>query len=805
MNIKKICITLLLLSMVVPSFSQAGKTVTIGVVSDGPWEGADDVFQLFKKEIEDLLGGEYRFNLSKDTIKTAEWTAASVKAVMDRMLEDPKIDLVLALGMIASHDACNRGDLPKPVIAPFIMDPEVQDLPRKGKSSGVKNLNYLVALHTVKECLDYFKKIADFDQVMFLSPSFIRDGFPQALTWGRTFMKQTGIGMGTIWVEEPFDKVISQLTPDIQAVYITPLVNIPRPELRKIIAAINHLKIPTFSHMGTTDMEDGALVTIHREMEFLRLARRVALNIQRILMGEDPGTFPVKIKRDVQLTINMKTAKTIGVYPTWDISMEAELLYEEAAAGEPLALMEAINRAIKSNLSLLSKQTAFRTAKYDVRSAAARLRPHIDVSITGAKIDGDRAEGSFGMAAENTISGAVTLTQLIYSEPALAAVSIQRHLRRAREADLDGVTLDIALAAAEAYLDVLRAKALERVQKNNLKKTRSHLELARVRQDLGVSGPSEIHRWDAQYAISRKQLVEAQTMREISEIHLNRVLHHPQGERFNITDMGLASPFLASSDDRLFRSINNPWIYKQFLEFWVEIGLKNAPELAGLDAAIAAKKRYLKSSGYKFYLPTVALQAGVTNYFSKTGKGSEGMDIPAGMAGLFPEPPNDLDWNIGLQFSLNLFSGGAKAADHQKIKLELEKLETDRRVTAEMLEQLIRTRYRLAGTSITTMTLSREAAAAAAKTLDMVTDAYSRGAVSILDLIDAQDADLASDRAAANALYDFLVNMFKAQRSINRLDFLTKTDKQILMMDRFEVFLAKKGITLRKIKKKEKK
>jgi outer membrane protein TolC len=804
MNIKKFLVTLILLSIVFVSFGQAKKKVTIGTAIDGYWYKNDETFQIFKKEIYDLLGDEYDVDFSKENIILGNWTVPSAKAAIDRLLNDPKIDLVLSLGMLTSNDVCKRTHLPKPVIAPFVMDADVQGMPRKGKGSGVKNLNYLVSLRTVIECLDYFKRIVDFDRVVFMNPIFVRDAFPEAMKWGEKFMEQTGLGMDVIWVEEPYEDVIAQLKPDMQAIFITPIVHIPREELKKIIAAVNRLKIPTFSHMGDTDMEDGVLATINKESDFPRLARRVALNIQRILMGEDAGTLPVQFKTEIRLTINMKTAREIGVYPTWDVEAEAELLHEEEEAGEPLALMDAINRAIKSNLELLSKQTGFRAAKQDIRLAAAKLLPKIDISLTGSKIDGDRAASSFGLFAENTLTGSAALTQVLYSEPALANLSIQKHLQRSREAELDQVTLDIALLASEAYLNVLRAKALERVQEANLEKTRTNLELARVRQDLGVSGPSELYRWEAQYSISQQELLDAKTQREVAEIHLNRVIHHPQGERFKITDAGLASPFLKSRDRRLFDSINNQWIFKVFLEFWVAIGLENAPELNRIDAAIAAKKRYLQSTRYKFYAPTVALRAGVDNYFSKTGKGTESSDMGA-LGSLFPAKPNDLDWNIGLQLSFNLFSGGEKFVEHKKVKLELEKLETDRKVLVEMLEQNIRTRYRVASTSVTKMDLSRRASEAATKTLEMVTDAYSRGAVSILDLIDAQDAALVADRAEANSLYDFLVNMFRAQRSINRLDFLTKTDEQILMMDKFEAFLAKKGITLRKRKKDEKK
>lgn len=781
---------------------------------DGRWDTIDPVIQIFKKEIFDLLGNEYDVKFLKENTIIGNWKAQPVKDGLSRLMKDPTVDLVLAVGWIVTSELRRRPALEKPVIVPFVTDAVFQGMPRKGKGTGVKNLNYLISLHSVLEGVNYFKKLVDFDHLVMLGPGFVETEFPNIAQRSAELEKMLGVGIEQIWVGESVDEAISKLRPDMQAIYFaSPLVHTSPGDLKKLIEAINGMKIPTFSHYGGTDVETGVLATIQKETDIQRLARRMALNIQRILMGEDAGTLPVEFRAESQVTINMKTARQIGVYPRWDVKHEAKLLNEEAADLEPLTLMDAVNGAIKSNLELLSKQIRYRAGKQDIRLAAAKLLPNIEISGLGVKIDEDRAAASFGMTAENTLSGSATLTQVIFSEPALANVSIQKHLQRSRDAGLDRVTMDIALSAAESYLYVLRAKALERVQKDNLKKTKSNLQLARVRQSLGASGPAEVYRWDAQYAASQMQLEEARTQRRIAEFHLNRVLHRPLGKRYKITDAGLDSPFLTADEERFYTIVDNEWTLELFTDFMVEHGVKHAPELAQMDAVIAAKKRYLKSLRHKYYLPSIALQAGITNYFSKTGTGTETSDMsrlfPAftlgqleALGSLFPEKPNDLDWNIGLQVSFPLFSGGEKVAEHKKVKIELSRMETERQMLAEILEQRIRTAIRLVGTAGARIILSRKSATAAAKTLELVTDAYSRGAVSILDLIDAQNASLAADRARANAGYDFLLEVYRQQRAVNRLDFLTKFEQQVILLNQFEAYLKEKGITLKKRKKK---
>ena len=55
-----------------------------------------------------------------------------------------------------------------------------------------------------------------------------------------------------------------------------------------------------------------------------------------------------------------------------------------------------------------------------------------------------------------------------------------------------------------------------------MKLSRSNLELARVRQQIGFSGSAEVYRWESQIATARKRAIEANARRNAAEIALNR-------------------------------------------------------------------------------------------------------------------------------------------------------------------------------------------------------------------------------------------------------------------------------------------
>ncbi|HSD68051.1 MAG TPA: hypothetical protein VLB07_00800, partial [Woeseiaceae bacterium] len=55
---------------------------------------------------------------------------------------------------------------------------------------------------------------------------------------------------------------------------------------------------------------------------------------------------------------------------------------------------------------------------------------------------------------------------------------------------------------------------------------------------------------------------------------------------------------------------------------------------------------------------------------------------------------------------------------------------------------------------------------------NMVTDAYGRGAVSVTELIDAQDTALEANLAAADAKYSFLIDFVDVLRAMSEFDIL---------------------------------
>ena len=182
----------------------------------------------------------------------------------------------------------------------------------------------------------------------------------------------------------------------------------------------------------------------------------------------------------------MATARAIGRYPSWQVLTEAELLNAKRVAGKRrVTLEEAVEEALRRNLDLSVARAQVRSGRALVKAARAPLLPNITVSTTARLIDEPTADASLGSQPQFLWTGAANLEQVLYAEPAWSGYFIQEYLQEARKHDLETQVLNVVRDVTTAYLNVLRAKTAERIQKKNLEVTRQNLELARTRVDVG--------------------------------------------------------------------------------------------------------------------------------------------------------------------------------------------------------------------------------------------------------------------------------------------------------------------------------
>ena len=602
---------LLAAALLIATPAAGADAVRIGVVFDGEATITRQLFEQVRQEILTLTEGEFDVRFEEDDILHGDWTVRSIDASVDVLLKDPEVDMILALGPLASHTFCCREVLAKPVIAGIVIDAHLQDLPEQDGASGVHNLNYLSFPSSFERDLELFQEIVPFRKLTVVFNRWFLDVVPELSEQIREIVSQQDLGFELIAVGDSVEESLAAIPADAEAVYMAPLLHLSNADRERFIDGLKQRHLPSFSLFGVAEVSLGVLAGQRDSAFYNRLARRIGLNVQRILLGEEPGKIPVAVPDRRRLVINMETARAIGTYPPWDLLTEADLLNEKVETFPLLTIRDAVEAAVEANLDLAAKGRDVAAGAQAVRQARALLRPQVSTGLSGVQIDRDRAAMDFSGQAEQTWTGNLTLTQLIYSDPALANVRIQGHAQLSREQELEQLRLDIVQETMVTYMNVLQAQTVEEIRKSNLELSRSNLELAQVRRTVGTAGPGEVYRWESEVATARRDLVDARAVTYQARVALNRLMHRWQEEGYRTEDVTLelvmdrrlsrsASVGTDEDEPTLFRSRQQvvgytltPLHFEVFRQFMVEEGLRRAPELAQIDAAIDAQKRSL--------------------------------------------------------------------------------------------------------------------------------------------------------------------------------------------------------------------
>ena len=90
-------------------------------------------------------------------------------------------------------------------------------------------------------------------------------------------------------------------------------------------------RLPSFSLMGESDVRQGIMAGANPDV-IPRLARRIALHVQRILSGQDPSALSVEFPAGKRLFFNFRTAYRIGITPSWDMLLESEIVQMDTSS-----------------------------------------------------------------------------------------------------------------------------------------------------------------------------------------------------------------------------------------------------------------------------------------------------------------------------------------------------------------------------------------------------------------------------------------------------------------------------------------
>ena len=751
--------------------------VTIGVVLDGRNPSTQNFLDALTSNLTTLLGVRYDLVPFGEKVLDSSWSAEAARANYRRLAEDPEVDIILGLGVLTGAAIAGDGNYPKPVIALGILEPNKQGLPAPIEDrSGVPNLSYVLLNRSIGRDLDAFHSVFPYEKVgLVFFDEVVKQLSSRPLLFDDV-MERNSVSFELVTMSANIGEVLDSVPDDVDALYLGYLGPFEGEVETRLIDEINRRGIPSFAS-SAEDVERGVLASIAPLADTRKILRRISLNVEAILGGEDPADLPVTLTFEERLRINMRTADLIGYVPKFSVLSQAELVNEFAQKGsQTWTLVKVMKGAMRSNLDLDIERANVAVAKDDLSLAKSDYLPSLDVDITGKQIDRDRGEGSFG--ARN-LSGGASFRQLVFSEEVFGNIDTQRYLLLASESGLQGLRLDVALEAAVAYLEVLRAQASWRIQKNDVDLTRKNLGIAKQREAVGYSGRSDVLRWESRFVTSTTDLLELRNEVDRAKMKLNVILNRPVAEPFAAQEVDLAGDGYLDRTGGLGQHIDTPSSLATLTNFLVEEAVRLSPEARQVAANIDALERTSRSLRRRPWIPSIGFGADYGHVFSRGGTGS---DVQG-------SNPVDDQWALSLSASIPLFAGGSQRIAARQTGVEVTAL----KLQAEKVYQALEFNVRSAMLDVVVSNVNLEASARSAElsreSLGLVQDEYARGRAPMADLIDAQNASLSDNLSVQISEYRFLSSALQLERAVGEYGMLRTPAEQQRFSERFDTYL----------------
>lgn len=564
---------------------------------------------------------------------------------------------------------------------------------------------------------------------------------------------------------------------DADAALVLALPELDAAAQRRLFASLTDAGVPSVALTDARQVEHGALFSSPGALDVDAWLRRVALRLDDLAAGRSPE--PIDSRPSLSRAwLNLETAARLDWSPSFALLSRSRLVGEAAVPmGSMLSLDRAVAMALVDNLGLAAARQDVHVDAFDRDLAASRYRPNLYLEATGRMIDETRARAALGQEPERLASGGVVLEQLLFSEPALAAIGIADSLDRARRAELEVESLDLALDVSREFLDLLRLDASRAVLEADLELARAQRDQAVQGEAAGAVGRGEVARFEAELAQARERHEQVVADRERLGISVNRRLG-----RDPATPLAPQAPDLESSEwlggDARFRAVlDTPASLTAWQERLVATALRDSAELEALGELRRAVQRELISRRRAFWLPEIGLEARYTSELSRGGEGdrapweSPSPAVQLGVGALervgvsLPETGGD-QWSVGVSARLPLYAGGRRSIERDRAAARLEQValeDADARLGLEA-------RLRAASVELVAawrrITLREEAQGHAEEALKLAEVAWREGALPQVALIDARTSARQTGLAAAEARWQALQGLVHLQRAL---------------------------------------
>lgn len=428
-------------------------------------------------------------------------------------------------------------------------------------------------------------------------------------------------------------------------------------------------------------------------------------------------------------------------------------------ASDSDSLKQVYEAALRSDHTLAAAQATYRAGLEEEVLGRAGLLPQIRVS--GSYEDSfTEARGEFPIGSEalvpnltdtdrETLTFAFTLNQPLFDLPAWFRFQRGRTLSKQAEATFAIAQQELIQRVAEAYFNILRARANLDAAKALEIALQSQLEQARQRFEVGMNTITDVKEAEAAYdtAVAERLATEGEIDIALEQLSVltgrrHRAVWHLE-EDFPVVD-----PEPADSDE------------------WVAFARENNYEIQAASYRRGAAQQAARAAAAE-HLPKVELSFGYTE--TDTDNVQENLVNDT----VTPFPNNRDDRTVALNLDVPLFTGGATSANRRQASAQYHSERERYLATVRQVMQETRALFRRVTSDAARTRARRQTIVSSRSALEASQASYEAGTRDIVDVLNAQRALFAAKRDYANARIDYVVNRIRLKREAG---ILTPTD-----------------------------
>ncbi len=302
---------------------------------------------------------------------------------------------------------------------------------------------------------------------------------------------------------------------------------------------------------------------------------------------------------------------------------------------------------------------------------------------------------------------------------------------------------DIALQVAQQYLEVLRARALVKLQERVLERAKRLLEAAEAGYKAGTAAKLDVLRAQVQVRNAEVDLLAAKNQERIAMLTLRNL-------------MGVSDDFVFE----IAEPAEEPYEPPSLTECLAQ-ALRQRPEVKEAEyqqeSANIAKQLARIST-----LPIINVSGSYNRYPSTTRI-------------------TDKEWALNLIVSYPIFDGGRVRAELEQAKLQVEQADLNMKRTFDNIRLQVQQAYSNWQNAKERLSAAQEAVKEASETARLTEEAYKAGAVSLIDVINAQVALAQAETQEIQARYDLLRAVYAVRHAVGEINryFAQRTNSQV--------------------------